>query len=230
MTYAEIEARIISDLNRTDLNASIPGYVNDVYREIIAMQGWSWLTATTEASTEVGEWRYEVPTDYGDVRSFVVVDGTESMEIPYITVEEFDKRYPAVATDTASLPEIFTVRHGITPAGDMYNEFNVYPKADSASYVMRVWYAIGVPDLSGNIVPVIPLSYQQVLIFGGLETAFARLREYEAAGYWANRKRTTILAMIESDKKFPSNPVLRPFGATQTLPPEYWRKYTVRSI
>jgi hypothetical protein len=231
MTYAEIEARIVADLNRSDLTSSVQGWVNDVYNEILSRRPWKWLTATTEASTVVDEYRYELPNDYGEVLSLVIVDGTNAQSIPYITVEEFDKRFPTVETDTSSVPFIFTVRHGITPAGVHYDEINTYPRADSTSYVMRLYYSIRAAELSGSVTPLIPSSFQGVLVFGGLELGFARLREYDAAAYWMKKKEILYAAMEADDKKFPSQAQMKPFSpADTTLPSAYWLNYTVRSI
>jgi hypothetical protein len=44
------------------------------------------------------------------------------------------------------------------------------------------------------------------------------------------KKELTYKAMEEYDTKFPSNPIMRPFTTTQTLPGDYWNRYTVRSV
>jgi len=230
MTYAEIEARIVSDLNRSDLTSSIVGWVNDVYKELLGRKAWSWMTATTEANTVIDQYRYELPSDYGDVKSLVVVDGTNAESIPYIGVEDFDKRFPMVETDTSNVPEVFTVRHGINPSGVHYDEINTYPRADSTSYVLRMWYSIRPTTLSGSLVPIIPESFHAVLVYGGLEMGFARLREYDAASYWMKKKELMYKAMEEDDKKFPSQGVIKPFNMGTPLPSDYWKRYTVRSV
>jgi hypothetical protein len=230
MTYQEIENRIVADLNRSDITASIVGWVNDVYNDILSRREWQWLNATAEVNTVVDQYRYELPSDYGDVKSLVIVDGTNAQSIPYITVEEFDLRYPEVETDTTNTPEVFTVRHGITPAGVHYDEINTYPRANLATYVMRMWYSINAPALSGALVPVIPPLFHSVLVFGGLEMGFARLREYDAAAYWMKKKDMVFINMVENDKKFPSQGQMKPFRAMQTtLPGNYWLNHTVTS-
>lgn len=230
MTYTEIEARIVADLNRSDLTASVVGWVNDVYNDILSRRTWQWLNATTEVNTVANQYRYELPSDYGDVKSLVLVDGNNAQSLPYITVEEFDLRHPEVETDNPSTPIAFTVRHGITPAGVHYDEINTYPRADLATYVMRMWYTIRAPALSGILVPVIPPLFHAVLVFGGLELGFARLREYDAAAYWAKKKDLIFINMVNDDSKFPSQGQLKPFSPiSTTLPGNYWLNYTVTS-
>jgi len=230
MTYAEIEARIVADLNRTDLTASVQGWVNDVYKELLGRRAWQWLTGTAEANTTVNGYRYELPSDYNEIQSLVVVDGTNAESIPFITVEEFDKQFPMVETDTGNVPLIFTVRHGINPAGVHYDEINTYPRANSTSYVLRMWYTIVAASLSGSEVPLIPPSFHAVLVFGGLEMGFARLREYDAAAYWMKKKELLYKAMEDNDTQYPSMTQLKPFNATPVLPAGYWSKYTVTGI
>ena len=230
MTYAEIEARVVADLNRTDLTASVQGWVNEAYQELINRRVWTWMGATTEANTVVDGYRYELPSDFSDSTTMVLSDGLISDQMPYITVEAYDKRYPAVATDVGGRPQVYTIRHGINPAGTHYDEINVYPKADATTYTFRLFYTVLVTNLSGALVPVIPTPFHQILVFAGLETGFARLREYDAAAYWMKKKELTYKAMEEYDTKFPSNPIMRPFTTTQTLPGDYWNRYTVRSV
>lgn len=230
MTYAEIEARIVSDLNRSDMTSSVNGWVNDVYQELLGRRSWNWLTATAEVSTVVDVCRYELPPDYGDCKSLVVIDSINATSIPYITSEEFDKRYPSVDTDTAGVPEVFTVRHGINPSGVHYDELNVYPRSDATTYVMRMHYSIRPSNLSGTDQPIIPSPFHAILVYGGLEIGFARLREYDAAAYWMKKKELMYKAMEDDHTKFPSMGVIKPFNMSQTFPPEYWNRYTVRTI
>jgi hypothetical protein len=230
MTYTDIENRIVADLNRSDLTASIVGWVNDVYRELLGRRTWSWMTATTETNTVTNEYRYELPADFGEIKTLVVVDGTNAESIPYIVVDEFDKRHPMVETDTPNVPEEFTVRHGINPSGIHYDEINTYPRAKDASLVLRMYYGLRSTDLSGALVPLMPLQYHSALVFGGLEMGFARLREYDAAGFWMKKKELIYAAMVEDDTKYPSQGVMRPFNAAPALPSDYWNRYTVKSI
>lgn len=230
MTYAEIETRIVADLNRSDLTASVQGWVNDIYQELLGRKSWSWLSATTEVNTVIDQYRYELPSDFGEQKTLVVVDGQNAESIPFITVEEFDRAYPMVETDPTNVPLVFTVRHGITPAGVHYDEINTYPRANATSYVMRMWYSIRPTALSGAVSPVIPAAFHHILVYGGLELGFARVREYDAAAYWMKKKEMVYKAMEMDDTKFPTQPVMKPFNAGTTLPGEYWKRYTVRSV
>ena len=204
MNYTEIFDEVKGELNRDDLDDFISSWVNRAYRDVMGREPFTWLNATAQRNTVDNVYRYELPSDFYDATEVLLLNGTESIPLNQLLIDEFDRNHPYPPSDSKDSPVDCAIHHGKEDGTyNPYNELVLWPVPDG-EYVISLRYEITAPDLSGTLVPVLPPKYHQVIVFGALQHAFARLREYDAAMYWRNEKEAMISVMIREDREMPN--------------------------
>jgi len=225
MTYNEIEAQVLAELNRSDIAGEVPAWVDRAYRDVMSRHNFTWMRATDVRMTQVGVYRYAMPSDFYDTEDVLLIDGTNSRELKELLINEFDAKHPNPPSDPYDRPTECSVVHGMSADGVPYVELHLWPVPD-AVYTIQLRYVVTAPTLSGTAVPIIPAKYHAVLVFGALKYGFARLREYDAATFWGGEMDRLLASMIREDRELPNvrrqladfRPT-RPYGGSDHLSP-----------
>lgn len=190
MNLAALQAAIQAKGYTTDTAALQIQFLNECYREICGMQRWPFLekqdsslvtVATTEAYTlPMSDWR-----------------NLDAVRIEQAAVQQYDNLQYLSPQDFRDFVHID--RDTTTPFYWTFinQQLHFYPIPDGA-YTVRIDYIIEPPDLaSPTDVPVIPIPYQDVLVWGAVESLAFRERDWLGRQFAQDKKEMLLKRMDE---------------------------------
>lgn len=177
LTVAEMENEIRGNLGgRTDLDSRLHKFLNFAQDQLARFHQFDELETVVETNFIVGNGRLALPSKPLDIRSFRLMDGSQSRKLVYYTPRQFDKVLPDPDWHTTGRPSIYTSYGHVVEVWRVPDNtyqcklrYKAYPTAFTASSTQ-------VSDFE---------SMDDILIALATSWAFRSLGEAEKASYWA---------------------------------------------
>lgn len=190
MNLAGLQAAIQAKGYGTDLAAQQVLFLNEVYREVHGMMRWPFLEAQDS--------------------SLVTITGTSAYTLPMANWRNLDAVRIQIAAfqqfnnlEYRGMQEFRDLEHVdrdvTTPCYWTFysNQLHFFPVPD-AVYTVVIDYIIEPPDLSAaGDVPVLPLPYHDILVWGAIESLAYRERDWLGREFAGQKKETLLKRMSE---------------------------------
>ena len=181
---ATMDTQAMYCLNNTLMRTARAHNFKELYYLSTSVAGTSITVASTDS--------YTLPTDWSEILSIRIINGTGSVKLVFIPNRTWDKYAPYPAGDANGIPLYYTVLSNTT--------FNIYPRPDDA-YVMPIRY-IKSPALISSTATLIDYTPDKddIIVAGMTRDAFNFLQLYEDAVAWGNIYKEELKAAIEGDE------------------------------
>lgn len=187
-TVTDLTSDVRNRLDDSNFSSTlITQFLNDTQREIFNRHRLDVLEGSYSADLTIDTHVYNLPAAVQTIETFRITDpdGDEKdLTGSYMTIREFDNRFPDPAGDSSGEPYAWTIRE---------DNFYVYPKPDVA-YTVDIRY-IGKPTelTAGADVPELPERYREALILGVLHRAHKFNDDYDLAQFEQSQFESQLL-------------------------------------
>lgn len=171
MTLAQIQAAVQAKGYGTDTAAQQLIFINEIYRKVHSKERWPFLEAQDKTLVTVtGTPNYTLP--FNNWRNL------DAVRIEIAATQQYNNLSYKGVQDFRDLEHID--RDVTSPAYWTFyaNQLHFYPNPDAA-YTVTIDYIIEPPDLAaGSDIPIIPLPYHDILVWGAVKSMAARERDW----------------------------------------------------
>lgn len=168
------ELRKSVGMDATDMpDADADLYLNRAYWEIIDKYNFREKEVTVTFATVAGTRLYNMPSPFEALRKLSIKkpDINEHVTIHRMSIEEYENVYDE-DVDARAFPEKYT-REGCA--------VRLWPTPDKVYTITQKYWTV-LADLSNsNSVPVIPQSWHEIILFGGIYRAFIGINDWARA-------------------------------------------------
>jgi hypothetical protein len=174
-------------LDATDLpNADVDSLLNRTYWEILEKFHIRETESSTTFTTNQGQREYVLPPDFESLRISAIVDPDtlKHSKLDLFSVKEYEQVYNEDEAEEGFPTKYFRANESII----------LWPTPDD-TYDIVIHYRQRLEDLAdGNIDPMLPRSWQELLIFGAIFRGWLELNDYERA----NAMKAHYIGMLNS--------------------------------
>ena len=205
MNYAQLKSNIADFLNRSDLTAVIPTFIelaeSQMERPLRVRQMIARATASVDTQYSA------VPADFLEAKTFKITSSNPIQPIEFLTPEQMDDRDQLYA-NAPGMPKYFTI---------VGNQIRVAPTPD-ATYTAELMYFAKLPKLSDSVTTNWLLaSSPDAYLYGALMQAAPYLKDDERVAVWGTLYNTAIESIKFADQNASASGLIRarvkPFGA-----------------
>ena len=205
MNYAQLKSNIADFLNRSDLTAVIPTFIelaeSQMDRALRVRQMLSRSTASIDTQYSA------FPADFLEAKTFKITSSNPIQPIEFLTPEQMDDRDQLYA-NAPGIPKYFTIIGG---------QIRVSPTPD-ATYTAELMYIAKLPKLSDSVTTNWLLaSSPDAYLYGSLMQAAPYLKDDERVAVWGTLYNTAIESIKFADQNASASGLIRarvkPFGA-----------------
>lgn len=191
MNLGQLQAAIQAKGYAADTAAQQILFLNEVYREIHGKERWPFLEAQDSSLvTAAGTNAYTLPMSNWrnlDAVRLQIAGLQEYVNLRYAEPQDF-RDMEHIDRDTAT-PVFWTF---------YANQLHLYPYPDSV-YTIVIDYIVEPADLaSAGDVPVLPLPYHDILVWGAVESLCFRERDWLGRQF-AEQKKEVLLRQMEEE-------------------------------
>ena len=213
MKRSEFIIEIADILKRTDLDERIKIWLNQALINISRSYNFKEMETIVPLTTSE-----TFPSDIKMPKTLRIIDGTQSLKLDMILVDDTDDNYPNPSADTKGKPDSY-LWWGLV-------DYELIPNVDKL-YNMKLRYYKYAPPFSSDVDTSIFKNKDDLIICAGViegYLALASKEDLEQATIWAN-KYTGILQSIITVEKELLNESWQPTinYDRHTLPYEYWK-------
>lgn len=205
MNYSQLKSNIADFLNRSDLTAVIPTFIelaeSQMERPLRVRQMLSRSTASIDTQYSA------FPADFLEAKTFKITSSNPIQPLEFLTPEQMDDRDQLYA-NAPGMPKYFTV---------IGNQLRVSPTPD-ATYTAELSYFAKLPKLSDSVTTNWLLaSSPDAYLYGALMQAAPYLKDDERVAVWGTLYNTAIESIKFADQSASASGLIRarvkPFGA-----------------
>jgi hypothetical protein len=205
MNYAQLKSNIADFLNRSDLTAVIPTFIelaeSQMDRALRVRQMLSRSTASIDTQYSA------FPADFLEAKTFKITSSNPIQPIEFLTPEQMDDRDQLYA-NAPGIPKYFTI---------IGNQIRVAPTPD-ATYTAELAYFAKLPKLSDSVTTNWLLaSSPDAYLYGSLMQTAPYLKDDERVAVWGTLYNTAIESIKFADQSASASGLVRarvkPFGA-----------------
>jgi hypothetical protein len=205
MNYTQLKSNIADFLNRSDLTAVIPTFIelaeSQMERPLRVRQMIARATASVDTQYSA------VPADFLEAKTFKITSSNPIQPIEFLTPEQMDDRDQLFA-GAPGMPKYFTI---------IGNQIRVAPTPD-ATYTAELMYYAKLPKLSDSVTTNWLLaSSPDAYLYGSLMQAAPYLKDDERVAVWGSLYNTAIESIKFADQGASASGLIRarvkPFGA-----------------
>lgn len=184
--YSTLQSTIADYLNRSDLTAVIPTFIqlaeSQINRDIRHYE----MEARSNAQQDAGDEYMQTPANWlENIRAHVTGTGTSPLDL--ISRQAMaDKR--AGAEDTTGRPQYYAMADG---------QFQLYPTPD-AQYTIELLFYEKIPALASNTTNWLVEEYPDIYLYGSLIHSAPYLQEDARTTVWAQMYAAAVLRLNES--------------------------------
>mgnify|MGYP003126346131 FL=1 len=184
--YSTLQSTIADYLNRSDLTAVIPTFIqlaeSQINRDIRHYE----MEARSNAEQDAGDEYMQTPANWlENIRAHVTGTGTSPLDL--ISRQAMaDKR--AGAEDTTGRPQYYAMADG---------QFQLYPTPD-AEYTIELLFYEKIPALASNTTNWLVEEYPDIYLYGSLIHSAPYLQEDARTTVWAQMYAAAVLRLNES--------------------------------
>ncbi len=198
-TYAELKTAVANWLKRSDLTAVIPDFITlaevKMYRGEMTPSGvkvpglrLSKMEASTTEDTVSGTERYDLPSDFLEMRNISYSRSSYTRDLAYRTPRQLDKHN---SDESTGYPQKFTIEG---------NQFRLRP-IPSSVWTLSILYFQKLSALSDSVsTNDILTDYPDIYLFGALEQAENYLKNDNRAALWGAKMLSAISAANAVDR------------------------------
>ena len=199
-TYAELQTATANWLDRTDLTARIPEFIELAEANFNRVIRQPDMVATDNSFSIAGRYT-TLPTDTLEIVR-IVLDLTPVIVLEYLTPEEISER--RVSMSATGKPYYFTV------IGGSSNQLEVVPSPDS-TYTSSIVYYTRIAALSDAATSNWLLAaHPDIYLFGTLVEAEPYLKNDERMPMWTNRLDKALMALrLQGERELHTGSSLR---------------------
>jgi hypothetical protein len=187
--YSTLQSTVADYLNRSDLTAVIPTFIqlaeSQINRDIRHYE----MEARSNAQQDAGDEYMQTPANWlENIRAHVTGAGTSPLDL--ISRQAMaDKR--AGAEDTTGRPQYYAMADG---------QFQLYPTPD-AQYTIELLFFEKIPALASNTTNWLVEGYPDIYLYGSLMHSAPYLQEDARMAVWAQMYAAAVLRLNESSDK-----------------------------
>jgi hypothetical protein len=205
MNYAQLKSNIADFLNRSDLTAVIPTFIelaeSQMERPLRVRQMIERATASIDTQYSA------VPADFLEAKTFKITSSNPIQPIEFLTPEQMDDR-DQLYSNAPGMPKYFTIIGG---------QIRVSPTPDGV-YTAELMYFAKLPKLSDSVTTNWLLaSSPDAYLYGALMQAAPYLKDDERVAVWGTLYNTAIESIKFADQNSSASGLIRarvkPFGA-----------------
>ena len=205
MNYAQLKSNIADFLNRSDLTAVIPTFIelaeSQMDRALRVRQMLSRSTASIDTQYSA------FPADFLEAKTFKITSSNPIQPVEFLTPEQMDDRDQLYA-NAPGIPKYFTI---------IGNQIRVAPTPD-ATYTAELAYFAKLPKLSDSVTTNWLLeSSPDAYLYGSLMQTAPYLKDDERVAVWGTLYNTAIESIKFADQSASASGLIRarvkPFGA-----------------
>jgi hypothetical protein len=187
--YSTLQSTIADYLNRSDLTAVIPTFIQLAEAQINRDVRHYEMEARANAQQDAGDEYMQTPANWlENIRAHVTGTGTTPLDL--ISRQAMaDKR--AGAEDMTGRPQYYAMADG---------QFQLYPTPD-AEYQIELLFYEKIPALASNTTNWLLEEYPDVYLYGSLIHSAPYLQEDERMTVWAQMYAAAVLRLNESSDK-----------------------------
>lgn len=184
MTYLQLKNMIADTLNRQDLTAVIPSFIQLAEAEMARkVKHWKQEKRVTLSLDESHE---TLPSDWLETINMYLSDGSPILFTPIAEISREKLSYPANGK-----PRMYTINAG---------EFEFYPVPDT-SYDLTMVYRARTPELTqDDDTNWILNDYPDVYLYSALLHTAPYLQDDERVGLWASLKEAAIMSLNQESQ------------------------------
>jgi len=197
MNYTQLKSNIADFLNRSDLTAVIPTFIelaeSQMERPLRVRQMIARATASVDTQYSA------VPADFLEAKTFKITSSNPIQPIEFLTPEQMDDRDQLYA-NAPGMPKYFTI---------VGNQIRVSPTPD-ATYTAELMYFAKLPKLSDSVTTNFLLtSSPDAYLYGALMQAAPYLKDDERVAVWGNLYNTAIESIKFADQNASASGLIR---------------------
>jgi len=205
MNYSQLKSTIADFLNRSDLTAVIPTFIDlaeaQMERPLRVRQMVSRSTASIDTQYSA------LPADFLEAKTFKITSSRPIQPLEFLTPEQMDDRDQLFA-GAPGIPKYFTI---------IGNQIRVAPTPD-ATYTAELVYVAKLTKLSDSVTTNWLLaSSPDAYLYGALLQAAPYLKDDERINVWGTLYNTAIESIKLADQNGSASGLIRarvkPFGA-----------------
>jgi hypothetical protein len=205
MNYTQLKSNIADFLNRSDLTAVIPTFIelaeSQMERPLRVRQMIARATASVDTQYSA------VPADFLEAKTFKITSSNPIQPIEFLTPEQMDDR-DQLYSNAPGMPKYFTI---------VGNQIRVSPRPDG-TYTAELMYFSKLPKLSDSVTTNWLLaSSPDAYLYGSLMQAAPYLKDDERVAVWGSLYNTAIESIKFADQSASASGLIRarvkPFGA-----------------
>lgn len=188
-TYAELQTAVGDFLNREDLTAIVPSFI-DLAEADIARRVRHWRMETRLAVSYDAQFE-DVPADWIETVSLYLTDGNGPYQLDLISrADMMDRRFQSA--DTGGRPSFYSMSGG---------QFELYPSPDEA-YPGELLYVADIPALSdSNTSNWLLANAPDVYLYGALVHSAPYLKDDARAQVWAAMYQSAVDGLNAASSK-----------------------------
>ena len=205
MNYSQLKSNIADFLNRSDLTAVIPTFIElaeaQMERPLRVRQMIARATAPVDTQYSA------VPADFLEAKTFKITSSRPIQPIEFLTPEQMDDRDQLFA-NAPGIPKYFTI---------VGNQIRVSPVPD-ATYTAELMYIAKLAKLSDSVTTNWLLAASpDAYLYGSLMQAAPYLKDDERVAVWGTLYNTAIESIKFADQGGSASGLIKarvkPFGA-----------------
>jgi hypothetical protein len=205
MNYSQLKSTIADFLNRSDLTAVIPTFIElaevQMERPLRVRQMIARSTAPIDTQYSA------VPADFLEAKTFKITSSRPIQPVEFLTPEQMDDRDQLFA-NAPGIPKYFSI---------IGNQIRVSPTPD-ATYTAELMYFAKLPKLSdSNTTNWLLASSPDAYLYGSLLQSAPYLKDDERVAVWGTLYNTAIESIKFADQSASASGLIRarvkPFGA-----------------
>jgi hypothetical protein len=205
MNYTQLKSTIADFLNRTDLTAVIPTFIDLTEAQ---MERALRVRQMIERSTAPIDTEYSaVPADFLEAKTFKITSARPIQPVEFVTPEQMDDAQN-LSAGALGIPKYFTI---------IGNQIRVHPAPD-ATYTGELMYFAKLAKLSDSS-PTnwLLTSSPDAYLYGALMHAAPYLKDDERVAVWGTLYNTAVEALKTADQNASASGLVKarvkPFGA-----------------
>lgn len=205
MNYSQLKSTIADFLNRSDLTAVIPTFIElteaQMERALRVRQMIGRSTASIDTQYSA------VPADFLEAKTLKITSANPIQPLQFLTPEQMDDR-DQINSNAPGMPKYFTI---------IGNQIRVSPTPD-ATYTAELVYFAKLTKLSDSVTTNwILTSSPDAYLYGSLMQAAPYLKDDERVAVWGTLYNTAIEALKTADQNASASGLIKarvkPFGA-----------------
>ena len=199
-TYAELQTATANWLDRTDLTARIPEFIELAEANFNRVVRQPDMVAKDDSFSIAGRYT-TLPTDTLEIVR-IVIDLTPVIVLEYLTPEEISER--RIVMSATGKPYYFTV------IGGSSNQLEVVPSPDD-TYTASIVYYTRIPALTDSVTTNWLLTaHPDIYLFGTLVEAEPYLKNDERMPMWTSRLDKALMALrLQGERELHTGSSLR---------------------